>query len=87
MREELEKLLREKEAELDQIIAQARKRRMKLQMELDAALEQIRRLQGSHASDTDVAGDLEHSQYDFESSTRQLDATMSQLGLRPHSPM
>jgi hypothetical protein len=85
IRENYEKELQDKERELDEIIAQARKRRLKLQVELDAALDQIRRLQGSRSSESNLTSDLERSQYDFESSTRQLDATMSQLGLRPRS--
>jgi chromosome segregation ATPase len=85
LRENYEKALQNKERDLDEIIAQARQRRLNLQIELDAALEQIRRLQGSKASDTDLTRHFEQTRYDFESSTRQLDATMSQLGLRPRS--
>jgi hypothetical protein len=83
MQTDYQKALQAKEAELDAIIAQARKRRLQLQIELDAALEQIRRLQGSHGAEVDVTSDLDHSHYDFDASTRQLDATMSQLGPRP----
>jgi uncharacterized protein YqgV (UPF0045/DUF77 family) len=82
-KDDFDQKLGDKQAELDRIIQTARKTRLKLQSELDAALEQIRRLQGSWADDDDIESSLEDSmQYNFESSTRQLDETLGQLGLR-----
>jgi outer membrane protein TolC len=83
VKEDFDQKLRDKQAELDRVIQQARKRRLKLQAELDEALEQIRALQGSWAGDDDIESRIQDSiQYDFESSKRQLDETMSQLGLQ-----
>lgn len=80
VRELYESTMKQKVAELDQVIAQARKRRLKLQAELDSALEQIRSLQGSRMADEgDLMNDIEHSAYDFQTTTQQLDATLSQL--------
>ena len=76
----VEDQMKAKLAELEAIIAQARKRRLKLQAELDTALEQIRSLQGSRIyDDSDFASNMS-PQFDFEGTTRQLDATLSQLG-------
>ena len=76
----VEDQMKAKLAELESIIAQARKRRLKLQAELDTALEQIRSLQGSRIyDDSDFASNMS-PQFDFEGTTRQLDATLSQLG-------
>jgi hypothetical protein len=79
-RDSHDRAIRAKEAELEQTIADARKRRLKLQVDLDAALELIQRLQGEPPDD-DVTAGFDASKYDFEASTRQLDETMSQLGL------
>jgi hypothetical protein len=80
-KDEFDQKLKDKQTELDRIIQAARKTRLKLQAELDAALEQIHKLQGSWADD-DIESSLEDSmQYDFQSSTRQLDETLGQLGL------
>ena len=76
----VEEKLKEKITELDRIIAQARQRRLKLQAELDTALAQIRSLQGSRIyDDSDFQSNMS-PQFDFEGTTRQLDATLSQLG-------
>jgi hypothetical protein len=79
--DEYEKEIHAREMQLDTVLAQARKRWRKLQAELDAALAQIRQLRGSKGPTGNRA--LEESQYEFESSTRRLDETMSQLGLHP----
>ena len=73
----MELQLAAKKEELDDLIAQARKRRLKLQEKLDTAVEQLRGLQGSRISE-----DLSSTgpQFDFESTTKQLDATLSKLG-------
>jgi hypothetical protein len=80
-KESYDREMRAKEEELEQTIFEARKRRLKLEVDLDAALEQIRRLHGD-PSDEDVTGGFDHSKYDFEASSPKLDETMSQLSLR-----
>jgi hypothetical protein len=75
-----QKILQEKENELEAAIEEARKKRMKLEVELDAALEQIRMLQGSQ--NMGGTSEFEPSQSNFERSTRKLDETMSQLRLK-----
>ena len=74
----LEGKLNEKKQELDELITHARKRRLKLQEKLDAALEQLRSLQGSRISEDTLSST--GPQFDFESTTKQLDATLNQLG-------
>lgn len=79
-RELYERIMKQKAADLDQIIAQARKRRLKLQAELDSAMEQLKSLQSSRmVDDVDLFNDVESSGYDLQATTQQLEATMSQL--------
>jgi uncharacterized coiled-coil protein SlyX len=81
VREQCDRSLRAKEEELDNIIAQSRKRRRKLQDELDAALAKLRSLQGSQSfpSSDEMFDEIDHSSHDFDTSARQLDATMQRL--------
>lgn len=78
---EYEKKMKEKDQELDEIMVQARKRRLKLQAELDKALEQIKALQGNRSDDgeDDLLDELERSSHDIESTSKKLDNTLLQL--------
>jgi uncharacterized phage infection (PIP) family protein YhgE len=79
VKDHYDKALKAKEEELDRIIAHARKRRLKLQAQLDIAVGKIKSMQGSHLSGEDLIGELETSTDDLAASTRRLDITMRQL--------
>jgi hypothetical protein len=88
VKEEYERRMRAKEAEIDQILIEARKRRLKLQAELDTALEQIKSLRGSQGPENDsLMDDLENSNREFKKITVQLDQTLHVLEreLGPHA--
>ena len=74
--------LKKKEAELDEIMRQAKERRHKLKRELLAAQEKIKSLSGTGIrSEDDSMREVEQSEIKLQSERQKLDLAMSQLGL------